>query len=145
MRPRPSALGLAAAALAGAALWGAVGSLACAGPHAERAEGANGAHPEVDVDLEGCAHCHAEATPAVVDQWKQGRHGLALVKCVVCHGSTGADFKARPGVGTCRGCHPREVASVAGVPAGGCFSCHPPHALRPQGKASPHGPLKGQP
>ncbi len=63
-----------------------------------------------------------------------------MVKCLVCHGSTGKDFTqvARPE--RCAGCHAAEVASVTparGKPAA-CFSCHAPHALTAPGKPSPH-------
>jgi hypothetical protein len=118
----------------------AAAALACAGASGERTAAAPSAHPEVDTGIETCASCHAQATPEVARAHSQGRHGLALVECVVCHGSTGADFRARPGVASCGSCHPSEAASVARAgPAQTCFSCHPPHSLAPQGKKSPHG------
>jgi hypothetical protein len=93
-------------------------------------------------DPEACLSCHAEKTPAVVKQWESGPHGLLLVKCFVCHGSTGKDFSARPvAAERCRGCHPAQVASV--TPAKGerrgCFACHAPHALSvTTGANTPH-------
>jgi hypothetical protein len=106
-------------------------------------------HPPLDAAgaREACESCHASATPEVVKRWEAGRHGLALVKCFVCHGSTGKDFKARGGSARCEGCHPAEAASVVPAkaarkaPAAGCFSCHDPHALAvPAAKANPHRP-----
>jgi len=128
---RPAVLLVAAVVVAAA--------LACAGSRGERHAAAPSAHPEVDTGIETCASCHAQATPEVARAHSQGRHGLALVECVVCHGSTGADFRARPGVASCGSCHPSEAASVARAGPASCFSCHPPHSLAPQGKTSPHG------
>lgn len=125
-----------------AALLAAALVVACAGPApSRRAVTETGpAHPAVDTGLDTCASCHAQVTPRATAQWGGGRHGMALVGCVVCHGSTGADFKARPGTSACQGCHAAEVASVTRDGAAqGCFGCHPAHALRAAGKASPHG------
>lgn len=122
-------------------LAGVVVVLACAGSKASQRPGAAGAtHPTVDTGLDTCFSCHAQATPKVAAQWRDGRHGMSLVECVVCHGSTGTDFKARPEPTSCRGCHASEVASVTreGRPQS-CFECHPAHALHAQGNASPHG------
>lgn len=125
-----------------AALWTAVALTACAGskPAQRGAAAPQASHPEVDTGLETCAGCHAQATPAVAAQWREGRHGMALVACFVCHGSTGQDFRARPEPAGCRGCHPVQVSSVTrDGRTQGCFQCHPPHALRAQGKSpSPH-------
>ena len=83
-------------------------------------------------------------TPEIVAQWSRGRHGLALVECFVCHGSTGADFRPRPETAGCRACHPREVTSVTrGDTTKRCFECHTAHALRAEGKTSPHGAAAG--
>jgi hypothetical protein len=98
-------------------------------------------HPDAGQAVE-CAGCHADATPAALEAWSRSRHGLVLVKCTVCHGSTGADFTRVAAPGRCSGCHPAEVESVAKARLGaqGCFSCHPGHALLPvNGEAtSPH-------
>ncbi len=130
-----------AAAFAAALLAGAAVAAGCAGstPAERTAAGAATAHPVVDVDLDGCAGCHQKVTPRVAAEWRDSRHGIALVKCFVCHGSTGADFKARPQPAGCRSCHPAEWASVThDGNTQSCFGCHPPHALHAQGKASPH-------
>jgi hypothetical protein len=95
---------------------------------------------------DACETCHAEATPEVLKAWEGSAHGLVLVKCFVCHGSTGKDFARAPGAGRCEGCHPAESASIvpakgtkgAKAPAPGCFGCHDAHALTAEGKPNPH-------
>ncbi len=119
----------------------AVALAACAGARVSQrpvAAAAGAPHPEVDADLQTCAGCHAQATPEVAAQWQASRHGLALVRCFVCHGSTGADFRARPEPVACAACHPAQgaPADAGGAPAR-CFDCHPPHALAAKG-TSPH-------
>jgi hypothetical protein len=93
------------------------------------------AHPDTGGDQD-CAGCHEQATPAAWKAWDAGPHGLALVKCQVCHGSTGKDFALRPAPERCRGCHAAELDSVASLVRRGvgCFDCHAPHTLA----ASPH-------
>jgi hypothetical protein len=86
------------------------------------------------LDVKGeqdCAACHRVRTPEVFAAWERSPHGLALVKCVVCHGSTGADFRARPAAVGCRGCHPGQVESVSRRTVKDCFACHRAHALTP--------------
>lgn len=98
-------------------------------------------HPDVAAELavRDCAECHASATPAVVRAWEGSPHGTAMVKCLVCHGSTGKDFTRAPPAARCAGCHAAEAATPAPSRAGprGCFSCHEPHALTATGE-SPH-------
>jgi hypothetical protein len=133
-------MGWSAAALGAIALWSGILVTACAGPGRGRQHAVTSEHPPVDADLETCATCHEQATPEVVKAWSDGRHGLSQVQCVVCHGSTGTDFRARPTAAGCQGCHPR-TAPAAGSEPRACFGCHSPHALRAEGP-SPHG---GQP
>ncbi len=101
--------------------------------------GAGKARPPPDTQGDqDCASCHAQSTPAVVEAWEASPHGVALVKCLVCHGSTGKDFVRTAAPERCRGCHGAEVDSAAPLAKRGvtsCFACHDPHALR----ASPHG------
>lgn len=114
--------------------------LAAAGPAPARQR----AHPAAppDPSAEACVGCHARATPAVVSSWESGGHGLVLVKCFVCHGTTGADFRRSPDLARCGGCHAANVASAARAKAGGCFGCHAPHDLAAaQGKPNPHTTL----
>ncbi|HZZ83113.1 MAG TPA: hypothetical protein VFE30_01145 [Anaeromyxobacteraceae bacterium] len=101
-------------------------------------------HPQVTMaGADTCASCHADATPEVAKAWSASRHGIDQVKCFACHGSTGADFQARPAPLRCQACHAREVESVTqGASVRDCFGCHPSHALLPAKGKSPHPPLQ---
>jgi len=101
-------------------------------------------HPAVVLGgAETCASCHADATPEVVKAWSASRHGIDQVMCFACHGSTGADFQARPLPLRCQACHAREVDSVTqGGTTRDCFGCHPSHALLPAKGKSPHPAVK---
>jgi hypothetical protein len=128
-----------------ALLLAAGGGAACAASGRSPPATTRGVHPDVGASADTCSACHADATPEVARAWRDGRHGLELVECLVCHGSTGADFRLQPEFGSCAGCHPSEVRSVTRA-AGGiqdCFSCHPAHALRPVKNSSPHGKTEG--
>ena len=94
--------------------------------------GGRAAHPKVS-GVASCEECHAEATPGPFREWKEGTHGINLVKCLVCHGSTGADFTRKPVANRCLGCHADQVASMSGAPMKGkdCFTCHTAHSLNP--------------
>ena len=100
-------------------------------------------HPDVAAEraVQDCHECHRRSTPAVVAQWEGSPHGIAMVKCLVCHRSTGQDFTRAPTPDRCAGCHAAEVASVTrgrGPPTR-CFSCHAPHTLTaPPGTRRPH-------
>ena len=90
-------------------------------------------HPDVGGEQE-CAACHETGTPEVFQAWHGSRHGMSLVKCVVCHGSTGKDFARRAPAERCRGCHGDQVDSLARTGVKDCFACHAPHTLA----ANPH-------
>jgi hypothetical protein len=79
------------------------------------------AHPEIDAGVE-CATCHEAESSA----WNDSRHGIALVKCVACHGYPGQNLAARPAAATCRSCHPAQFETAAAS----CQNCHPAHAFR---------------
>jgi len=107
--------------------------LVAAAPRAAAA----GARARAHVDTAGeqdCASCHRTETPAAFAAWEGSPHGVALVKCVVCHGSTGKDFRARPAAKGCASCHAAQAASVEKRPVSDCFACHAPHSL----SAHPH-------
>lgn len=106
--------------------------LAASAQGGSRGKGGRAAHPAVD-SAASCEECHAGATPAAYREWKDGAHGIALVKCFVCHGSTGADFKRKPAADRCAGCHAEQVASMRAPAMKGkdCFTCHSPHPLDP--------------
>jgi hypothetical protein len=87
-------------------------------------------HPAVKGDPE-CVTCHRAKTPQAFQDWERSPHGATLVMCVVCHGSVGADFRARPAAAGCQGCHAVQVATLAKRSLKDCFACHAPHALTP--------------
>lgn len=92
------------------------------------------ARPRAHLDVKGeqeCATCHRGDTPEAFKAWEDSKHGLALVKCVVCHGSTGKDFRPRPDTSACRSCHAAAVEALAKRPVKDCFACHAPHSLSP--------------
>jgi hypothetical protein len=115
--------------------------LAAAKPHPDVARGG---------DPDACLSCHREKTPQVVQAWESGPHGLMLVKCFVCHGSTGKDFASLPDERRCQGCHADKVFTVVPVkgPQRGkqvpaeCRTCHDGHTLAVRGKPTqnPHLP-----
>jgi hypothetical protein len=130
---------LAPAALALVAAVTLAGAPARAAPGKARSAPA---HPDVPADpAVECADCHRDATPAIVAAWEGSPHGVALVKCLVCHRTTGAEFTRAPAPDRCRGCHAAELASVRparGAPRS-CFACHDPHTLRADAaKGRPH-------
>jgi hypothetical protein len=124
---------------------------ACTGPGRSPAPSAAQArverHPVVEDPAETCAGCHAGVTPEIAQAYHDGRHGLAQVSCVVCHGSTGDDFHLRPAGASCDACHSQETHSVT-LDRGrtrDCFTCHPPHELTPARGKSPHVAKGGRP
>ncbi len=128
------------------ALWLLGGSgIACA---TRSLSAAPARHPALaETGEPSCADCHARATPAAVQRWRDGPHGLNLVQCFVCHGTTAADFRARPDPASCAGCHAAQVESVrdASGAVADCFRCHASHALRPSADRSPHAGPGGAP
>jgi hypothetical protein len=100
-------------------------------------------HPQVEAGQD-CETCHREKTPAVVEGWEKGPHGMNSVKCFVCHGSAGDKaFTTRPAMSKCEACHSEQVATMT-APAmkdKTCFTCHDPHALNPH-KAAVQGGKK---
>jgi hypothetical protein len=103
-------------------------------------------HPNVGPNpaADACETCHRDATPEVFGEWEGGQHGLLLVRCVVCHGSTGKDFARAPAAQRCEGCHAAEAATARSAKGGAargsarCFDCHAPHGLAAAGKPNPH-------
>jgi hypothetical protein len=81
-----------------------------------------------------CAACHQTKTAAAFAEWERSPHGVALVKCVVCHGSTGEDFRAKPAASGCGSCHAAQAESAEKRALADCFACHAPHTL----SAHPH-------
>ncbi len=86
-------------------------------------------HPQLSAQemLLDCADCHREATPAVVKEWFDSLHGIAMVKCYQCHG-TFEDFAVTPARATCGACHADMLRKCAQDKP--CWECHVPHAFK---------------
>ena len=91
-------------------------------------------HLTAPEELSDCYTCHAKATPALAQDWRDSKHGALLVKCVVCHGQPDGQgsipFAAKPGVKEiCGRCHEpamnRMVAKYGELKD--CDPCHPRH------------------
>ncbi len=96
-------------------------------------------HPDVEGEQD-CATCHRPDLAESFKAWEDSPHGIALVKCVVCHGSTGPDYRPRPDSRGCIGCHAVQVAQLEALaeeedrPIRDCFACHSHHTL----SSNPH-------
>lgn len=98
---------------------------------------ANKKHPQVSQGTE-CSDCHKQE----FQQWYAGKHGLDQVKCLVCHGGVNTNFIAKPSAARCEGCHAEKVDQLRTetfMKGKGCFTCHPPHGLRPHGTVTNEG------
>ncbi len=91
-------------------------------------------HLDAPEALNDCYTCHAKTTPVVAQDWKDSKHGVLLVKCVVCHGEPNGKgsipFAAKPSAKEiCARCH--EPAMNRMVQKYGelmsCDPCHPRH------------------
>ena len=96
-----------------------------------RCEGAHLAVPEKYAD---CVTCHTKSTAMVSQDWKESKHGVMLVKCVVCHGEPDGKgsipFSAKPSArAICVRCHEPAIQRMTVKYGGGddCNSCHPHH------------------
>lgn len=99
---------------------------------AVRCEGAK--HLERPEEFSDCVTCHAKVTPRVTQDWLESKHGVTLVKCVVCHGEPDGKgsipFEVKPDpMVICARCHDpainRMVEKYGERPD--CNSCHPYH------------------
>jgi hypothetical protein len=96
-----------------------------------RCEGAHLAAPE---GYEDCLSCHVKVTAQVTQDWQESKHGIMLVKCVVCHGEPDGKgsipFAARPDRDLiCTRCHDPAMQRMTAKFGGGldCNVCHPRH------------------
>lgn len=97
-----------------------------------RCEGAR--HLERPEDYMDCVTCHVKTTVKVTQDWQDSKHGVMLVKCVVCHGepdgkgSIPFEVKPDPKV-ICAQCHDpamKRMVQKYGEDLA-CNSCHPNH------------------
>ncbi len=91
-------------------------------------------HLESPEQVSDCYECHRKATPRTAQDWLESKHGVMLVKCVVCHGQPDGQgtipWAVNPDVdATCRKCHDpsiRKMQEKFGL-ALDCNACHPFH------------------
>ena len=97
-----------------------------------RCEGAK--HLDRPEEFSDCVTCHEKTTAKVAQDWKDSKHGVMLVKCVVCHGEPDGKgsipFEVNPDPQRiCAQCHDpamkRMVEKYGDSPD--CNSCHPHH------------------
>ncbi len=89
-----------------------------------------------------CVTCHERTTAEITQDWKESKHGIMLVKCVVCHGEpdgTGAvPFAAKPDPERiCSQCHDPAMKSMTEKYGEllDCNTCHPHHQNSMHGRA----------
>jgi len=91
-------------------------------------------HLKAPDDAADCYTCHQKVTPRVAQNWYESKHGVALMKCFVCHGQPDGKgsipFAVVPDVATvCRKCHEPAMMRMTkkfGIEPD-CYSCHPFH------------------
>ena len=103
---------------------------------------ATGTHPVVPDQYTGCVTCHAKVTAQVTQDWQESKHGVTLVKCVVCHGDPDGKgsitFTAKPDtMDICARCHDPSIKRMVEKFGEGldCNSCHPYHQNPQHGSA----------
>ena len=105
-----------------------------------RCEGAK--HLDRPEEFMDCVSCHEKVTVKVTADWKDSKHGVTLVKCVVCHGEPDGKgsipFEVKPDpMVICAQCHDpaikRMVEKYGERPD--CNSCHPHHQSPMHGDA----------
>jgi len=64
-------------------------------------------------------------TPELYSEWEESIHGIAMVKCQVCHGDEN-NFVVNVPNETCRGCHSNEFNKNPKSDRV-CSSCHTEH------------------
>jgi uncharacterized CHY-type Zn-finger protein len=96
-----------------------------------RCAGAHLAAPEKYAD---CVSCHTAVTPKVVQNWTESKHGILLVKCVVCHGEPDGQgsipFAVDPNPRLiCASCHDSAMTTMQAKYGNdlSCNSCHSNH------------------
>ncbi len=88
---------------------------------------------EVEMDESTCLECHKEETPEIYNQWTTSAHGVALVKCYVCHGDEN-NFTNMPDQNKCLQCHFDQVENQVDKTKK-CVDCHTMHSFTQHRKA----------
>ena len=91
-------------------------------------------HLKAPDDAADCYECHKLATPKIAQDWYESKHGVALMKCFVCHGQPDGKGSVPWAVvpdpqDVCRKCHePAMKRMVQRYGVGpDCYKCHPFH------------------
>jgi len=91
-------------------------------------------HLKAPDDAADCYECHKKATPKIAQNWYESKHGVALLKCFVCHGQPDGKGSVPWAVvpdpkAVCQKCHDpamkRMVEKFGMEP--NCYKCHPFH------------------
>lgn len=97
-----------------------------------RCEGAK--HLEAPEQYADCVTCHAKSTIKVTQDWQESKHGVMLVKCVVCHGEPdgkgSVPFEVKPDpIRICAQCHDPSIKRMTAKYGDlkECNTCHPNH------------------
>jgi len=91
-------------------------------------------HLKAPDDAADCYECHKKATPKVAQDWYESKHGVALMKCFVCHGQPDGKGSVPWAVvpdpqSVCRKCHDpamKRMEAKFGMKPN-CYKCHPFH------------------
>lgn len=85
-------------------------------------------HPELSEQEQyiDCADCHREATASIYQEWHDSVHGVAMIKCYLCHG-TFETFVVSPQKDNCATCHADMLEKEPGKR---CYECHVPHTFK---------------
>ncbi len=101
-----------------------------------------GAHLQVPEKYADCVSCHAKATAKVAQDWTESKHGVMLVKCVVCHGEPDGKgsipFMVKPDpMVICARCHDPAIKVMVSKFGENldCNTCHPNHQNPQHGNA----------
>ncbi len=99
-------------------------------------------HVEDPEKYADCTSCHLKVTAQVTQDWFESKHGVNLVKCVVCHGQPDGKgaipFAAKPNAKEiCARCHAPAMDRMTakfGTDLD-CNTCHPRHQNPMHGNA----------
>lgn len=110
--------------------------------HAFPAVRPQGTHLAVPGKYADCVTCHAKVSAQVAQDWNESKHGVTLVKCVVCHGEPDGKgsipFTATPDPRLiCSRCHDPALSLMVAKygEKANCSTCHPYHQNPMHGKA----------
>ena len=91
-------------------------------------------HLAIPDEAGDCYECHKKATPKIAQDWYESKHGVALMKCFVCHGQPdgkgSVPWSVVPdAIAVCQKCHDpamKRMKAKYGLKPD-CYKCHPFH------------------